>query len=191
MMFPNRAIVQRTWGLFEYTLKQAFHTPSQQERALAYGPRFKYEEFAVKKSSIIALIAGIVVTSTMFLMLFPPFRWFLKMVVPASGYGPSEANQRKGHCKITNITSSVPTPSKRIVHVRTTIDYKGGPYLFTALTASESALSLLLSHSELTPFAKQGGVLTPMSALGDVLVKRLVKSGVSLRSEVIQKGGRV
>lgn len=37
----------------------------------------------------------------------------------------------------------------------------------------ESALSLTLSHGELSPIAQQGGVLTPAAAFGDVLTKRL------------------
>lgn len=40
---------------------------------------------------------------------------------------------------------------------------------------SEAALTLL-DTAALTPFAREGGVLTPMSALGDVLIARLRKS---------------
>lgn len=42
---------------------------------------------------------------------------------------------------------------------------------------SESALSILLSFSDLPLLGRQGGVLTPMSALGDVLIGRLTESG--------------
>jgi short subunit dehydrogenase-like uncharacterized protein len=41
----------------------------------------------------------------------------------------------------------------------------------------ESALSLTLLHSELSPIAQQGGVLTPAVAFGDVLVQRLKSRG--------------
>lgn len=51
---------------------------------------------------------------------------------------------------------------------------------------SESALALLLSYSDLPEFARGGGVLTPASALGDVLVKRLTASGrMTFESEQI------
>ena len=51
---------------------------------------------------------------------------------------------------------------------------------------SECALSILLSYPDLTEAAHEGGILTPMSALGDVLVKRLEASGkFSISSEVI------
>jgi short subunit dehydrogenase-like uncharacterized protein len=37
----------------------------------------------------------------------------------------------------------------------------------------ESALALTLSHDQLSPMAKQGGVLTPAVAFGDVIIERL------------------
>jgi len=41
---------------------------------------------------------------------------------------------------------------------------------------AESALSIVLSYDELPPLGRQGGVLTPVSALGDVLIERLKAS---------------
>lgn len=50
----------------------------------------------------------------------------------------------------------------------------------------ESALSLVLEADHLPPFAKRGGVLTPMTAFGDVLIERLKASGrITIESEVI------
>ena len=42
--------------------------------------------------------------------------------------------------------------------------------------AAEAALSLL-NPSHLPELAKQGGILTPMAAFGDVLLERLEKTG--------------
>lgn len=54
---------------------------------------------------------------------------------------------------------------------------------------SETALSILLNFSELTPIAHQGGVLTPTAALGDVLVRRLERSGkFKFDSEIVVSG---
>lgn len=52
---------------------------------------------------------------------------------------------------------------------------------------SESALALLLTPpSSLPALARTGGVLTPMSALGDVLIERLKQTGrFAFESEVI------
>ena len=43
---------------------------------------------------------------------------------------------------------------------------------------AESALSLSLSHSSISHFGKQGGVLTPASAMGDILTERLRRYGL-------------
>jgi short subunit dehydrogenase-like uncharacterized protein len=42
---------------------------------------------------------------------------------------------------------------------------------------AESALSIVLSFKDLPYLGRRGGVLTPTSALGDVLVERLKSSG--------------
>ncbi len=41
---------------------------------------------------------------------------------------------------------------------------------------AESALALTLDHDLLPPMGKEGGLLTPATAMGDVLVDRLRKS---------------
>lgn len=57
--------------------------------------------------------------------------------------------------------------------------------LFTVMIA-ECALSLVLDADHLPAFAKRGGVLTPMTAFGDVLIGRLKASGrITIESEVI------
>lgn len=52
---------------------------------------------------------------------------------------------------------------------------------------SESALCLL-TPEKLPSLGRIGGVLTPMSALGDVLLRRLAASGrFEIESEVLQE----
>ena len=51
---------------------------------------------------------------------------------------------------------------------------------------AECALSLVLEAEHLPAFAKRGGVLTPMTAFGDVLIERLKGSGrMTIESEVV------
>lgn len=55
---------------------------------------------------------------------------------------------------------------------------------------SESALSILLARDHLPPLAQRGGVLTPVTAFGDVLVERLERTGrFEFRSEVLGAEG--
>jgi len=49
-------------------------------------------------------------------------------------------------------------------------------YDFT-VTCVEASLSILLNFDKLPTLGKEGGILTPMSALGDVLVDRLERTG--------------
>ena len=48
--------------------------------------------------------------------------------------------------------------------------------IFDAVMVTESAIALL-EPSELPTFAREGGVLTPVTGLGDAIVKRLEQSG--------------
>jgi short subunit dehydrogenase-like uncharacterized protein len=54
---------------------------------------------------------------------------------------------------------------------------------------SEAALALALEHDKLPAMGKEGGVLTPMTAFGDVLVERFRRSGrFEIESEIIVGG---
>lgn len=56
---------------------------------------------------------------------------------------------------------------------------------------SESALSILLDYDKLPALGRRGGVLTSMSALGDVLIKRLTDTGrFTFTSELIDEEGK-
>lgn len=75
----------------------------------------------------------------------------------------------RGRMNYVNVTVS-DEPSPR--YAKTVIKGRGDPgTLLTAIMVAESALTLLLD--ELPPLAAGGGVLTPMTALGDGLVRRL------------------
>lgn len=53
----------------------------------------------------------------------------------------------------------------------------------------ESALALVQDTERLPALGKMGGVLTPMTALGDVLIERLKKTGqFEFESEVVLEG---
>jgi short subunit dehydrogenase-like uncharacterized protein len=75
----------------------------------------------------------------------------------------------RGRMKYVNVTAS-DEPSPR--YAKTVIRGRGDPgTLLTGIMVVESALTLLLD--ELPPLAAGGGVLTPMTALGDSLIHRL------------------
>ena len=80
----NRAIVQRTFGLFELNKPRA--------PQLSYGSRFRYDEFNVSRGYIGAYLTSAIIAVGLFsLATFAPVRWLYGRIIPSSGIGPSEA----------------------------------------------------------------------------------------------------
>jgi len=185
----NQAVVQRTWSLHEPQVAGVTATSAKDRRLLSYGPRFKYEEFYMTPNKFGAILWNAVLSLFVVGFLFPPTRWLLKRILPASGEGPSEKAMKNGFFKMINVTTS---DSKPPVHARTTINGRGDPgYSLTAVMISECALSLVLNYPQLTALAHQGGILTPISALGEVLVNRLTSTGrMDFHTEPVEQESR-
>ncbi|KAJ7133739.1 Saccharopine dehydrogenase-domain-containing protein [Mycena crocata] len=182
MRGPNRAVVQRSWGLME---TQAAYDRTQ----LHYGPAFKYDEFLVTGGAFRALVLTFGLAVSFGALMITPIRWLLKKVLPKSGDGPSESVRNSGFMKVTNVTTAVASPANPVpIQVKTVMTGQGDPgYSFTSVIISEAALSLVLAAPGALPaIGRRGGVLTPATALGDVLVERLAASGrVTFESKVV------
>jgi len=89
---------------------------------------------------------------------------------------------REGFYEITNISKSGPFKIKTVVKGDSEPGYFG-----TARIVSEAGLALAVDFDKL-PYKQVGGagVLTPMSALGDVYIERMKKYfGLYVESEVV------
>ncbi|KZV96731.1 saccharopine dehydrogenase [Exidia glandulosa HHB12029] len=166
----NRAIVHRSWGMFELQA-QLFRGPSA-----SYGAKFQYDEFLAASNPLSALLSSITIAIAGLFILLPPVRWMIKKAIPP-GSGPSEKAMNKGHIKATNVTELSDDTS---IRARTDFVGKGDPgYLLTSVMISEAALGLLFTAPEkLGPLAATGGLLTPATALGSVLPDRLRRTGL-------------
>ncbi|KAG5644513.1 hypothetical protein DXG03_008255 [Asterophora parasitica] len=205
MQPTNRKLVQRTFGLLELQAQNA-ETPGssanvQTARRERYGPAFAYDEFLVMPSRLSSIIFSTTFAIGIGLLaLVAPIRWLFKKFAPKPGTGPTDEAMNKGFFVATNHTISTSTPP---VHVKSVIKGDRDPgYALTAIMIAESALSLVLPPVSANPTAKsaslpeglpalarKGGVLTPMSALGDVLLTRLVDTGhFSIESYVVGEG---
>ncbi|OCH89442.1 NAD(P)-binding protein [Obba rivulosa] len=189
MAQPNRAVVQRTWGLHAlaavsptgYNLPRHVAAQMEEVQARVYGPQFTYQEAMVLpvpgRVPAVLFSVGFMLTAVI-LTVFRPVRQLLWKFLPKSGEGPSETLMQNGWVKATNYTSSVPTSAQPALHVKSAMRGRGDPgYLLTSVMIAESALALLLDNAQLPPLAHAGGVLTPASALGEVLMRRLEKTG--------------
>ncbi|VDB91334.1 unnamed protein product [Peniophora sp. CBMAI 1063] len=176
----NRAIVQRTFGLFEISKPKA--------PRLSYGSRFRYDEFNMSSSVIGAFLTSTILAVGLFsLATFAPVRWLYGRILPTSGNGPSEAKLKAGHLNMTNVTTAA-TSEGTHVKVKSELRSKGSPLYTTSVIVAEAALALL-DPSSLPELARQGGVLTPMTAFGDVLLDRLENTGQwTLSAEILRSG---
>ncbi|KAH9834188.1 Saccharopine dehydrogenase-domain-containing protein [Rhodofomes roseus] len=190
MASANRAIVQRSWGLNTVaaaaTAAKSASPGEQEELARAqYGAEFTYDECmerwsakgALGRLSVASASLMFVVTMAM-LLLFPPVRWLFKRFGIPPGQGPSKEKMQTGFFEITNYSKSVPAPGAPEVHIKTAIHGRGDPgYLLSAKMVSECALAIALEKDRLPRMAQGGGILTPATAFGDVLVRRLEGTG--------------
>ena len=115
------------------------------------------------------------------LLLLPPVRTFLMWMLPA-GTGPSKANQLSGRWRatVTAEGSAGGRASGEAVAVAQDPGYRS-----TAMMASQVALSVLevvdaeVRGERVKGTYLGGGVLTPTSACGTLLVERFAKHGVT------------
>jgi short subunit dehydrogenase-like uncharacterized protein len=143
----------------------------------AYGRRFRYREVMAfgdgtggrLRALAVAGGLGAVVAG----MAIPPARLVLDRVLPDPGEGPKEELVRGGHYDI-EIHARTPPGERWMCRVAA----KGDPgYGATSVILGESALCLALDADRLP---EGGGVLTPATAMGDVLIERLRVSGVTI-----------
>ena len=148
---------------------------------LGYAPGFSYQEFlrlgrgATAAAAAAALSAGSWGTQTA--LRLAPLRRLAARLSPPPGSGPSEVSMNGGsfRCQWVGTSASGHT-------VRGQVADQGDPgNRATTKMLCESALALALQPDELPQqVGAQGGVLTPASGLGQVLVERLRLAGMTL-----------
>jgi short subunit dehydrogenase-like uncharacterized protein len=164
----NTRVVRRSAALF------------QAQGDGAFAPDFCYREFMRIGRGPAALLAGaaysIGLAAGQTAMQLPPARALAKRLAPGPGQGPSEHSMNSGafRCELVGRTTSG--------HVqRGCIADKGDPgNRGTTKMVCEAALALALQENALPGGKQRGGVLTPSTALGDVLAQRLLKVGMQV-----------
>jgi len=164
---------------------------SNQVQDYAYGPDFRYGEhrgfgpgargwFRAQRET--AALAGFFLGAAT-----PPTRWLLRRLLPAPGQGPDAQKRAAGRFRFEHYATSAPVhggdgsardaaPQRLLAIVGA--DFDG--YEATGVFAAESALLLARPPADLPDRA---GVLTPASALGMPLVRRLRAQGITLSVE--------
>ncbi len=178
----NTRIVRRSWALF---VRVASLEENRQQES--YGADFCYQEYFkfdppwawLQSAGMVASLAVIAGA-----LQVPPLRALLLKAIPQPGTGPTEQVMDEGwfRCELLGW-------GRDGSRVRGLIADVGDPgNRATVKFVCESALCLVLDFDRLPGGAERGGVLTPATGLGDVLVRRL--KGAGMRIEVGSVGSQ-
>jgi short subunit dehydrogenase-like uncharacterized protein len=142
-----------------------------------YGPSFQYQEY-LKYDPPLAHAKAIATTAILkgftAAMKHAVGRRLLLPLLPAPGQGPSERTMANGwmRCEVIGKTDDGKKVSVLIQDV-------GDPgNRITTKCVCEAALSIVRAKDRLPGGSARGGVLTPATGLGDVLVERLRRAGM-------------
>ncbi|MBD1909381.1 MULTISPECIES: saccharopine dehydrogenase NADP-binding domain-containing protein [unclassified Leptolyngbya] len=162
----NTRIVRRSQALYE-------------EWQEPYGPHFTYQEYFKFNEPLAWLQAtGVTAGLGVFMGVFQQaqVRSLLQPLLPKPGQGPSEQTMNTGWFSCELIGTG--TNGRK---VRGLIRDQGDPgNRATVKFVCESALSLALQEDALPGGQSRGGILTPATGLGNVLVERLRQTGMVL-----------
>ncbi len=149
----------------------------------AYGRRLRYSESMSLGSSPLAPLASAAVggvgaatfgLGSRYFRLLP--RRLLERIAPKPGTGPSAAARERGYYRIETYTTTS-TGARYVARM----EQQGDPgYQATSVLLGECALALATDRDRLSDLH---GVLTPATAMGDVLLARFPAAGVLLGTE--------
>ncbi len=144
-----------------------------------YGTDFVYQEYLDTGNPLSWLSAtmtasGLAAARTS--MLFPGARQLAELFVPKPGTGPSEREMDEGYFRCRLVAESN-DDTRLWAHLAD----RGDPSnRVTVKILCEAAVALVTQRAALPGGESRGGVLTPATALGSVLVDRLRSAGMTL-----------
>jgi len=149
---------------------------------LDYGPNFRYQEYLRVGSGPIAGAAAVSMSAGMgvsrIAMGWAPVRALAARLAPKPGEGPSVERMDRGAFRCDFVARSVNGQQ-----LTGRVADQGDPgNRATTKMVCEAALALAFDGPRLPGGPGQGGVLTPASGLGDVLVERLRRAGMVLQA---------
>ena len=150
---------------------------SQRRNGAPYGPHFAYREYMAAKSRTQATVIAAGIAGAQ-LALASPLRALLKRRLPGPGTGPSEEMRRNGCFRLDLVG-----PGEDGRPAFGLVKDQGDPgNAVTVKCLYESALALAVDGAKLPGGPARGGVLTPATGLGQVLVDRLRARGMTLEA---------
>lgn len=147
----------------------------------SYGTDFSYEEVMEVPNALVASLGLAVMTVACAIFICRPLHPLLSRLLPKIGGDPEKIIKNGGYWSSTLVGETEEQPGQKSCTVILKLKGPSDPgYGQTSRLVLESALCLALQEEELKESnLKQGGILTPASAMGMVLVPRLERAGVS------------
>lgn len=149
----------------------------------SYGRSFRYREVMKVGKGVSGRLTGYAVAGALggavAAMNVGPLRPLVKKVVPAPGEGPGEKARNSGYFKM-----DIRTTSTNGTKWRGTFAAQGDPgYAATCVMLGEAGLTLALQRDECPlPEGRNGGLLTPATALGEPYAERLRAQGFTVEA---------
>ncbi len=150
----------------------------------SYGTGFRYREVMKTGKGLAGRATGYAMTAGLGAAFgafaIGPLRPVVEKIVPAPGTGPNEKAREAGFFKM-DIHTTTTTGAKW----HSIVAAQGDPgYKATCVMLGEAALTLALQRDECPlPEGRNGGVLTPATALGQPYADRLVAQGFTVSAE--------
>jgi short subunit dehydrogenase-like uncharacterized protein len=145
-------------------------------RAWEYGRAFRYAEVSGMKGPFAAAGLTLGLGAFMGAVAVPFTRKLLAGRLPKPGEGPTAEARENGRMRVRVVGEG-----ENGLRASVVIFGRGDPgYKLTAIMLGQSALSLAFDGDKLP---QRAGVLTPATAMGDVLVKRLEAAGITFTVE--------
>jgi short subunit dehydrogenase-like uncharacterized protein len=146
----------------------------------AYAPGFAYQEWLKLGQGPVAAVAGgamaVGAGVARVALAAPSVRALARRLLPAPGEGPSERSMDRGRFRCELVGRGA-----RGTVVRGLVAGRGDPgNRATTVFVCEAALALA-TQADALPATVSGGVLTPATAFGEVLARRLLDAGMEIR----------
>lgn len=151
-----------------------------------YGPSFSYRQYLRVSNALRGALFHFAFRFTISLLVFAPFRWIFRQILPAPGGGPPREEAAKNDYCEYRVRISSNQNDKSNGNPRTvlgSIAYQSGQYVLTGAVAAAAAKVVLERESEIKKISS--GFVTP-ATLGQPYVDELEKSGFKFEVKVLE-----
>lgn len=151
-----------------------------------YGPSFSFREYLRTRNVFTGAVFHLTLVIGLALLLFSPFRWLFRRIVPGPSQALPELERKDGQVQfrvLMDTTSTGPTGKAR--RVLSSLAYPAGPYPFSGVSVASAANVILNHENDIKKIAGGAGFLTP-AVWGQHYVDELEKNGVRIDAKVIE-----